>query len=91
MSTTPRNTPTEYVGVNLNMLESIEEFCSFGQAARRLGVSKPTFARIVRVKQLSVFGDPRDRRRKLLKLLDVEHLCRVSPLEGAGDEVVSAR
>ena len=43
-------------------------------AARRFGVSEPTFRRRVREGGLAVFADPRDRRRKLVRVADVDRL-----------------
>lgn len=44
-------------------------------AARQLGVSEPTFRRRVRERALPLFGDPRDRRRKLVRVADIDELA----------------
>ena len=52
-------------------------------AARRFGVSDPTFRRRVRDHGLPLFADPRDRRRKLVRVADVDRLGTAGPLGGA--------
>lgn len=49
-------------------------------AARRFGVSEPTFRRRVRDGNLPLFADPRDRRRKLVRIADVDRLGSPEPI-----------
>lgn len=49
-------------------------------AARRFGVSEPTFRRRVRDGLLPLFADPRDRRRRLVRIADVDRLGSSEPL-----------
>ena len=48
-----------------------DELITVGEAARRLGVSKVTMARLVREGRFAVYADPLDRRKKLLDPKDV--------------------
>ncbi len=50
-------------------------------AARRFGVSEPTFRRRVRERDVPIFADPRDRRRKLVRVADVDRLDTLERLE----------
>ena len=50
-------------------------FLTMAQAQEQLRVSKPTLARMVRVTQVEVYEDPRDRRVRLLRVEDVERLA----------------
>lgn len=55
-------------------------------AARRFGVSEPTFRRRVRERALPLFADPRDRRRKLVRVADVDGLALLEPMGPGGQE-----
>jgi len=52
------------------------ELITFGEAMRRLGVSKNTLARLVRDERLAVYRNPLDRREKLLQAAEIERLRR---------------
>jgi len=52
------------------------ELITFGEAMRRLGVSKNTLARLVREGGLAVYRNPLDRREKLLQAGAIERLRR---------------
>ena len=58
-------------------------------AARRFGVSEPTFRRRVREGGLPVFADPRDRRRRLLRVADVDRLDTLGRGDPAGAQEVA--
>ena len=53
-------------------------------AARRLGVSEPTFRRRVREGLSAIYTDPRDRRRKLVRIAEVDLLAVPERLGAAG-------
>ncbi len=65
------------------------ELMSVTLAARHFGVSEPTFRRRVRERDLPLFADPRDRRRKLVRVADVERLETVERLEPVGGKEVA--
>ncbi len=52
------------------------ELITFGEAMRRLGVSKNTLARLVRDGGLVVYRNPLDRREKLLQAAAIDRLRR---------------
>ncbi len=62
------------------------ELMSVTLAARRFGVSEPTFRRRVRERALPLFADPRDRRRKLVRVADVDGLALLEPMGPGGPE-----
>ena len=60
------------------------EYITVGEAMRRLGTSKNTIARLIREGRLRVFGDPLDRRRKMVEAAEVEKLRGPTRLEPEG-------
>lgn len=54
-------------------------------AARRFGVSEPTFRRRVRAYAVPLFTDPRDNRKKLIRVSDVDRLAALGGRLGEGD------
>jgi DNA-binding MurR/RpiR family transcriptional regulator len=65
MADTVRQTPDGYL--------------TMAEARARLGVSKMTMAKMVRVAGVETYQDPRDARIKLLKTEDVERMARPIP------------
>ena len=61
------------------------EKITFGEAMRRLGVSKHTIGRVVKEHGLRIYINPLDKREKLLDATEVEKLRRPQPLR-TGDE-----
>ena len=55
------------------------------EAARRLGVSKVTMARLVREGRFAVYENPLDRRQKLVDAAEVEATTRPRLLERRGE------
>ncbi len=47
------------------------EFLPVTAAARSLGVSEPTLRHRIREAQITIFADPKDRRRKLVRVADL--------------------
>ena len=57
-----------------------DEFVRFGEARRRLGVSDVTLRQRVRRGELRVFRDPRDHRRRLVRVDDLAAFARPRPI-----------
>ena len=55
------------------------ELITHREAARRLGVSKPTLRRIVREEGLTTYRNPLDKRHTLLDAAEVERVARPQP------------
>ncbi len=53
-------------------------------AARRLGISEPTFRRRVREGLLTIYADPCDRRRRLVRIAEVDLLAMPQRLIAGG-------
>jgi excisionase family DNA binding protein len=59
--------------------EPPDGYLTLFQALERLGVSRPTMQRMVRRGDLEIYRDPSNRRVRLVKVADVEHLLRPVP------------
>lgn len=58
------------------------ELITLGEAMKRLNVSKHTIGRIVQEYKITVYGDPLDKRKRLVKPEDIERVQRLRlPLE----------
>ena len=70
------------------------ELIPLKEAAKRLGVSKVTMARLVREGRFAVYENPLDRRQKLVDAAEVEAATRPRligpPPEGGGQEKAAA-
>ena len=63
-----------------------DDLITVGEAARRLGVSKVTMARLVREGRFRIYENPLDRRQKLLDPTEVEAATRPRLADRAGDD-----
>ena len=69
---------------------SAEKLIPLKEAARRLGVSKVTMARLVREGRFAVYENPLDRRQKLVDAAEVAEATRPRPIgRGPGEETES--
>ncbi len=62
------------------------ELIPVGEAAKRLGVSKVTMARLVREGRFTVYDNPLDRRQKLVEAAEVEAATRPRPIRTTKDD-----
>ena len=60
------------------------------QAAKTLRISEPTLRRRIRGGELTVYSDPCDRRRKLVRKSDLERFRAITPSDGQREEDVDA-
>jgi excisionase family DNA binding protein len=67
-----------------------EELIGHREASRRYGISVPTIARRVREGQLEVFVRPIDRRRRLIRVTDLERLMEPHPAQLRSETAASA-
>ncbi len=63
-----------------------DEFVSIGPAARVLGVAEPTLRRLVREAEINTYADPCDKRRKLVRVADLERFKSVVIMSETGKE-----
>jgi len=57
-----------------------DEYISLTEAARRIGLSDPAFRRRVRRGEIATYHDPRDWRRRLVKLADLDAYVAARPM-----------
>lgn len=53
------------------------DLITIGEAMRRLNVSKHTIGRIVQEHNITVYGDPLDKRKRLVKPAEIERVKRL--------------
>ncbi len=77
----------------MSAVESVfpeDGFVSFGTAARHVGIAEPTLRRKIREAGLTVYTSSRDRRRKFLRVSDVEQFRTLVAVVGTGEEAPHA-
>ncbi len=63
-----------------------DQFLTLTQAARRLGLSEPALRRRIQAGVLPVFTNPRDRRSRLIRLIDLDTYAVPTPVLPVGRE-----
>ena len=56
------------------------QFVRLGEAAERLGVSGPALRRRIAGGELATYADPRDKRSKLIRIVDLETYATPRPI-----------
>lgn len=65
------------------MVDTVAEFVPLTEAARRLRVSDPAMRRRVRDAGVTLWSDPADFRRRMIRIADLDRLAMPRPIAGS--------